>query len=215
MSSDLVYGFLDESQNLQDEGSFFSVVIILTTSPYQKAYQSIFKRTRKNILKRKEKEVPELKFTHSTHQVRVKILKAISKRAISVSAFIVDKIGRRIPDTPENYGVVVGFAVSEVLKKYPVIILTVDKKYTRPSAQDEVEKATLKVVGKISKKGVLQFKEHADSKTNSILQMADYVAGAISYKYNQNDESYWEIVKDLIEQEKVESWVDLKAVFEE
>ena len=214
-NDNLTYGFLDESPNLQDKSAFFSIVIILSTNPYEKSYRSIFKRIRKNVLKRKAKEVPELKFANSTHQVRLKVLNAISKRSIKISAYILDKAGRRIPDTPENYGIVAGFAISEALKKYPVIVLTFDKKYTKVKDQEEVEKTTLKVVAKVSKKGILQFKEHGDSKTNSILQMADYMAGAVSYKYNLNDESYWEIIKDLIEQENKESWVDIKAIYKQ
>lgn len=215
MNDNLTYGFLDESPNLQDKSSFFSVAIILTANPDEKSYRSIFKRIRKNVLKRKQREVPELKFANSTHQLRVKVLKAISQRSIKISVFILDKAGRRIPDTPENYGIVAGFAVSEALKKHPVIVLTFDKKYTKPKDQEKVEKTALKVVGRISKKGVLQFKEHADSRTNSILQMADYIAGAVSFKYNLNDESYWEIIKDLIEQENKESWLEIKAIYKQ
>lgn len=215
MDDNLTFGFLDESPNLQDKTSFFSVAIILTANPDEKGYRSIFKKIRKSVLKKKQKEVPELKFANSTHQVRVKVLKAISQRAIKISVFILDKAGRRIPDTPENYGIVAGFAVSEALKKHPVIVLTFDKKYTKPKDQEKVEKTALKVVGKISKKGVLQFKEHADSKTNSILQMADYIAGAVSFKYNLNDEGYWEIIKELIEQENKELWPEIKAIYKQ
>lgn len=215
MSDDLAYGFLDESPNLTDKASFFSVVIVLTTDQNEKNYQSIFKRIRKNELKGKKKDIPELKFASSTDRVRTKTLQAISKRSIKVSAFVIDKTGRRIPDTPENYGIVVGFAVSGALKRHPVIILTVDKKYTKPQDQEEVEKTTLKVVGKVSKKGVLQFKEHADSKSNSILQIADFIAGAISYKYNLKDNTYSKIIGNLIEQEELESWPNIKAIYKE
>lgn len=215
MKDNLTYGFLDESPNLTDKASFFSVVIVLTTDQNEKNYQSIFKRIRKSELKGKKKDIPELKFAHSTDRVRTKTLKAISKRSVKVSAFIIDKTNRRVPDTPENYGIVVGFAVSEALKKYPIIVLTVDKKYTKPKDQEEVEKTTLKVVGKVSKKGVLQFKEHADSKSNSLLQMADFIAGAISYKYNFKDDTFSKIIENLIEQEELESWPDIKAIYKE
>lgn len=212
---EITYGFLDESPNLANKSSYFSVVIVLTTDQNEKNYQSIFKKIRKNELKGKKKDVPELKFAYSTDRVRTKVLQAISKRAIQISAFVINKACRRIPDTPENYGVVVGFAVSEALKKYPVIVLTVDKKYTKPQDQEEVEKTTLKVVGKVSQKGVLQFKEHADSKNNSILQMADFIAGAISYKYNFKNDTYSKIIEDLIEQEKLDSWPEIKAIYKE
>lgn len=215
MKDGLTYGFLDESPNLTDKASFFSVVIVLTTDQNEKNYQSIFKRIRKSELHGKKKDIPEIKFAHSTDRVRTKTLQAISKRTVKVSAFIIDKTNRRVPDTPENYGIVVGFAVSEALKKYPIIVLTVDKKYTKPKDQEEVEKTTLKVVGKISKKGVLQFKEHADSKSNSLLQMADFIAGAVSYKYNFKDDTFSKLIENLIEQEELESWPDIKAIYKE
>ncbi len=41
--------------------------------------------------------------------------------------------------------------------------------------------------------------------------MDDFAAGALNYKYNHDDDSYWKIIKDLFVAEKVEKWTDLKA----
>lgn len=50
-----------------------------------------------------------------------------------------------------------------------------------------------------------------DSKRNSMLQLADFVAGALNAKYNDGDDSYWKLIKDLFEVEKVAKWTSLKA----
>lgn len=180
MSHDLIYGFLDESPSLHDKAYFFCVGIILTSDPDEKHYRSLFKRVREKILNRKLKKVPEIKFSESTDQVRKKVLEAIAKLPIKAVVFVVDTDGRQVADTPENYGIVIGFSIVEVLKLYKTIILTVDKKFTNPKAQAEVEKVALKVVAKNAEKGILDFKTHAESHKNSLLQIADFTTGSFN-----------------------------------
>lgn len=211
MSNDLIYGFLDESPSLHDKAYFFCVGILLTSDPDEKHYRSLFKRVREKILNRKLKKVPEIKFSESTDQVRKRVLEAIAKLPIKAVVFIVDTEGRRVADTPENYGIVIGYSIVEVLKLYKTIILTVDKKFTNPKDQAEVEKVALKVVAKKTDKGILDFKTHAESHKNSLLQMVDFVAGAFNYKYNLKDDTYWNIIKDLIVEEKMGDWMKMKA----
>lgn len=212
MKDDLIYGFLDESPNLKDKAFFFCVAIVLPDNPNPNHFQHIFKKIRRNELRKKKKNISEIKFANSSPQIKQRVLELIRKESISIYAFVVDRENRRVIDSPENYGIVVGFAASEVLKVCPTLILTPDKKYTRPGDIREFEKTTLEVIGKVSREGALLFKEGVESETNSIIQMADFIAGALNFKYNREDEKYWEIVKDLIIEEKVESWTKLKAL---
>lgn len=211
MSNDLIYGFLDESPSLHDKAYFFCVGILLTSGPNEKHYKSLFKRVREKILNRKLKKVPEIKFSDSTDQVRKKVLEAITKLPIKAVVFVVDTDGRRVADTPENYGIVIGFSIVEVLKLYKTLILTVDKKFTNPKDHAEVEKVALKVISKKAEKGILDFKTHAESHKNSLLQIADFIAGTFHYKYNLKDDTYWKMIKYLIIEEKVEDWMKMKA----
>lgn len=212
MDKGVAYGFLDESPSLHDKAFFFCVGILLTSDPDEKHFKSIFKRVREKMLNRKFKKVPEIKFSKSTEQVRKRLFEAIAKLSIKVIIYVVDKKGRRVADTPENYGIVIGFSIVEVLKFYKTIILTVDKKFTNPKNQAEIEKIALKVVARKAKKGILDFKTHAESHKSSLLQIADFIAGAIQYKYNLNNAVYWSMIKHLIIEEKVADWLKMKAV---
>ena len=147
----------------------------------------------------------------STPKVRKQILEAIAKLPIQAVVFVVDTQGRRVTDTPENYGIVIGFSIVEVLKYYKTLILTVDKKFTNLKDQGEVEKVALQIVAKNAEKGILDFKSHADSKNNSLLQLVDFIAGAYNYKFNLKDETYWNVIKKIIIEEKRENWMNLKA----
>lgn len=211
MSSNLVYGFMDESPSLHDKAFFFCVGILLTSDPDEKHYKSLFKRIREKILNRKLRKVPEIKFSKSTEQVRRRVLKTIAKLPIKAIIYVVDTKGRRVADTPENYGIVIGFSIVEVLKFYKAIILTVDKKFTNQRDQTEVEKIALKVVAKKAEKGILDFKTHTESHKNSLLQIADFIAGAYHYKYNLKEDTYSNMIKHLIIEEKIADWIKMKA----
>lgn len=211
-SDNLTYGFLDESPNLKDQAYFFCVAILLPDNPNPAHFQHIFKKIRQRELGKQKKQIFEIKFSNSSPRIKRKVLELISKEKITVYAFVVDREKRRIVDTPENYGIIMGFAAGEVLKNCHALILTPDKKYTRPIDQAELERTTLKVVSKVSRAGALMLKEPADSKRNSLIQMADFIAGSLNFKYNHEDDTYWQIIKDLIIKEKVESWTKLKAI---
>lgn len=212
MKDDLTYGFLDESPNLKDQAFFFCVAILLPDNPNPAHYQHIFKKIRQRELKKKKKQISEIKFSNSSPQIKRKVLELISKEKVTVYAFIVDREYRRVIDSPENYGIVMGFAVGEVLKDCHTLILIPDKKYTKLTDQAELDRTTLKVVSKISRDGALMLKEPAESKTNSIIQVVDFIAGSLNFKYNREDDTYWQIIKDLVVKEKIESWTKLKAI---
>src|SRR6266496_4392714 len=110
MSDNPVYGFLDESPNLGGTSFFFCVAIILPTNPNPKHFEHIFKKIRRRKLSKKKKQISEIKFANSEHSVRVKVLELISHEPVTVSAFIINREKRKVFDTPENYGIVVGFA---------------------------------------------------------------------------------------------------------
>lgn len=54
------------------------------------------------------------------------------------------------------------------------------------------------------------FVEHVDSLQNPVVTIADFVAGAIRLSYTKNDLRFKEEIKNLIVEEKIITWVDLK-----
>ena len=108
MNSNLVYGFLDESPSLNDKTFFFCVDILSTSDRINKKLRNILKKTRKRIIKKKLKSVPELKFHTSDEKTRVFVLSQIAQHDVKIVVLVVDKEGRRVEDNPSNYGMVIG-----------------------------------------------------------------------------------------------------------
>lgn len=211
MSQSLAYGFLDESPNLSDKEIFFCVDIISTTEKTNKSLQTIIKRARKRIVKKKLKSLYELKFHVSDEKTREYVLKEIAKHDVKIVAFAVDKEGRRVEDTPENYGIVVGATVAEYLSVYPSLSLTFDKKYTSKKQQEEFVKTSQETVHKLAVQGAqIFYNTPADSNKDSVVQLADFVAGALNVKYNQQNSHYIDIIKEKIVVEKIVKWTELK-----
>lgn len=211
MPSSLVYGFLDESSSLPSKDLFFCVDIVVSDEKVSKLLSDILTRARKRIIKKKLKTLTEIKFYHSDERTRSYILSQIATTDVEIVVLIVDKKGRKVADTPENYGIVVGVAIAEVLKLHPRLELTVDKKFTNPDQQENFIRESEKTAIKLTQKGMsLIFNTPADSKRNRQVQLADFVAGAFNSKYNKNDNHYFEIIKEKIKTEKVVNWSDIK-----
>lgn len=212
MPQGLSYGFLDESPSLSDNTLFFCVDIVSTSDKTNKKLQNIIKRARKKIVKKSLKSTKELKFHTSDEKTRVYVLSQIAKEDVTIVAIAVDKEGRRVKDTPKNYGTIVGAAIAETATLFPALNLTVDKKF--PSAQErefifEAQRAAQLLAKK--KTGLnLSLNAPVDSETESRVQLADFVAGALNVKYNSGDDHYVEIVKSKIKIEKVLKWTEIK-----
>ena len=206
----MMYGFLDESPSLHDKAYFFCVDILLEENPNNKEIQTIIKRAREKLPSKEKKRVPELKFANTLPDIRQYVLKSIAKYPARIVILVVETDQRRVADIPENYGLIVGWALVEATKLYPKLSVTLDRKFVKTKDREEMEKMVHKIVD--AKSAVVDLRLiHDDSKRNAILQLADFVAGALNAKYNYNDDSYWKIIKPLIAVEKLTKWVSLKA----
>ncbi|MBI4079332.1 MAG: DUF3800 domain-containing protein [Candidatus Levybacteria bacterium] len=211
MNSNLVYGFLDESPALSDDVLFFCVDIVSTSDKTNKQLQNIIKRARKRVVKKKLKSLSEIKFHDSDERTRIYVLKEIAKYNVKIIAVIIDKQGRVVKDTPLNYGIAVGTTIAEMLSVYPVLNLTLDKKFTKGEQEVEFLKYAQETVEKLAPKNKsVVFNPPKDSKQDSLLQLTDFVAGAIQAKYNNKDNHYVEIIQDKIVVEKMIKWTKLK-----
>lgn len=211
MNKIVAYGFLDESPALSDQELFFCIDIIATDDKTNKHLRNIIKRARKRTVKKKLKSVSEIKFHGSDERTRIYVLKEIVKQKVKIVVVVIDKEKRVIKDTPLNYGISVGAAIAESLYVYPVLNLTLDKKFTKEGQEAELLKYAQETVEKLAPKNKsVVFNPPKDSKQDSLLQLADFVAGAMQAKYNNKDVHYAEIIKGEIVVEKVVKWTRLK-----
>jgi len=207
----LAYGFLDESPNLSDKNLYFCVDIISTSEETKRKLQKIIKKARRKVVKKKSKPIPEIKFYNSSKKIRTFILSELIKHDVEIIVVIIDKKGRRVKDTPENYGIVVGATIAEYLSTYSSLNLTVDKKFTNSQQQKDFLHSAQKTIDKLYKgKSSIFFNPPVDSQKDNIVKLADFVAGAFNAKYNKKDDSYVEIIKDKVKIEKKKSWTVLK-----
>lgn len=211
MRRNVVYGYLDESPSLRDEAFFFCVDILSTSDRTNKRLKNILKRARKKVLKKKLKSLSEIKFYNSDERTRTYILSEIAEYDVRVVVLVVDKEKRRVKDTPFNYGIVAGATVAEFLSVYPALNLTMDKKFTNDEQEREFLRITQETIQTLVPTGKnIFFNPPKDSKKESLLQLADFAAGAMNFKYNQHDNHYADIIKDKIVVEKVVKWTKLK-----
>ncbi len=207
----ITYGFLDESSSLSDKPFYFCVTILMTREKASSRLQNIMKRARKKIVKKKLKSLSEIKFYNSDEKTRTFVLTELSKTNIEIVAVVVDKEGRRVKDTPTNYGFILGATTAEALQIHPVLNLTLDKKFTSQKQEQECMAETQKATHILTKgKSNVSFNQPVDSTKNSLIQLADFVAGALNFKYNNNDEHYLVMVKEKIAIEKVMKWTEIK-----
>ena len=89
--------------------------------------------------------------------------------------------------------------------------MTPDKKFVKPSATAQYVDTAVEVAANKVPTGFLVIKEPADSQRESLIQLADFVVGAISYKYNRDDDYYYKIIRKKIVSEKLVRWKDIKA----
>ncbi|MDO8515073.1 MAG: DUF3800 domain-containing protein [bacterium] len=210
MTSDFVYGFLDESPGISDANYFFCVDIVVDSEKAGKKLSKIIRLAR-NRLNKKYKNTSELKFNNTDEKTRVFILSEIAKTNLGIVVLILDKDGRKIEDNPVNYGIAVGITIIESLAVYKNIVLTVDKRYKTGKDFLEFEKTAKNVFDKLSPRGTnFIFETPAESENNPGIQIADFVAGAFNAKYNRSNSCYAEILRGNIKKEIVAKWTETK-----
>ena len=214
MTNNLVYGFLDESPSLNDQSFFFCVDIISTSEKTNKHLQNIIKRARKKIVKKQIKQLSELKFHNSDRKTRDYVLTEIAKSNVEIVVIVINKEHRKIADSPLNYGIAIGVVIAENLLIHPMLNITMDKKFTNKDDEKEFLAISQKMINMVisNNKGnkSIVFNPPADSKNEPLLQLADFVAGAMNAKYNNRDTHYSEIIHSKISVEKEIKWTETK-----
>lgn len=208
--ADLVYAFLDESPSLNSSDLFFCVAIILTDLSTQKPLAKILKKAR-GRLDRSHKTSAEIKFHKASAATKRYILSELANIDIEIVATVIDKNHRQVSDTPANYGLVIGAAVAQCLTLHPNLAVTHDRHYTNRQQYTEfVNSANQSLQVSSRKPSSVFFSPPADSQVQPLIQLADFVAGALNYKYNRKDSQYFNLIRTLIKKEFVFKWTELK-----
>ena len=207
----LYYAYSDDSPTLAGPENHLAVVAVVTFKAADKKLARIPKRVRQRVMDKKLRQLPELKFYNSNEKTRTKMLQMLADEPVEIFALVIDKEGRRVSDSPLNNGIVLGNVAAIILEDKGRVSLTSDRKFVNPGDAAQCLDTAVRVAANKVPSGFLVINEPVDSQRESLVQLADFVAGAISYKYNWNDAHYYQIIKEKVVSEKLVRWKDIKA----
>lgn len=198
--------FIDESGTLPDPKDKFIVICGVGVKKVKEA-ENIISRIRISLRQRKIK-IQEIKFYYAGQNTKRRFLSGIVSANFEIFASVIDKKGRKIADTPENFALLVADLVNEINLWYKIkkINLVLDRHFHRKVDEDRFNQF---LKAKINKDLKYQIR-HIDSRQNFLVNIADMVAGAILWKYGGKDLQFYDLIKENIIIEKIVSWPEIK-----
>lgn len=160
-----IYIFIDESGTLPDPKDRHVVLAAVASN-------------NSFILNRFQgKSKKEIKFYSTGDNTRQKYLKLLAKEDVAIFTLAVEKSGRKIPDSPENYAVLSWLLLLDCLAYFPnqKTKIIFDRHFHR----NVDEESFFNILRKISNLDLDAKSE--DSAKNSGIMAADMVAGAFLY----------------------------------
>lgn len=192
--------YIDESGNLADGNPFFVIAVVPIDD--ERLPSRIIKRTRSILGRNKGRVGGELKFNNSSIRVKKYFIERLVKEKVSCFVFVIEKANRKIVDSPENYGVILSWILSQGFKLWKWELAVVDRKYDKKRDQE-------KLLGILKSGGIARNKvDFVDSLNSDGVKLADFVAGFYSVLYN-NQQSLPDLLKTIVLEEKV-SWTLIK-----
>jgi len=202
------YVFIDESGDLGKYGSrYFTIIAIVVENP--KTLDRIIKRARERKLKKKLKELPEMKANKSDRRIREFILKKVKEAKCEIFAIVVDKskIYSHLYEVKDRlYNYFCGVLLNQIGKSSGKLVVVIDKKHTNTLIRENFNKY---IESKIKEKypDLKVDISHLPSYEKNELQVADFVAWSINRKFNSEDDWYYKIIEDkIINKDEMELW---------
>jgi hypothetical protein len=152
-------------------------------------------RTRRSLGKQL-RDIAELKAWHTPPKVTAKFLTRIAALDIEIYTAILDKRAAAPPEDREDwYRRVCAEAVRQATARHDHVIVTLDKRYTKPSLQDRLVQS---IVAGAQRPGATLSFVYVDSQQERALQAADAVAWGIYQRYEQEDETFYSLIAEKI-----------------
>lgn len=203
----ITYVFIDESGDLGKFGSkYFTVAAIIVDEPIR--LRRIIKRIRQRKLKKKIKELPEIKANNSDRLIKEFVLRKIKETECKIFAVVVnkEKIFEYLFDKQNllyNYLCGILFKILDI--KSGKVIITIDKKHTNTLIKDNFDRYIKSKLG--SRRDIKLEIYYKHSYTSNELQIVDFVAWSVNRKFNMNDDYYYKIIENkIINRDKIILW---------
>lgn len=200
--------FIDESGTLADPKDRF-VVFAGVFSKNPQSLTKLIPKARKRVPPKKklkrERLVSEFKFRSVGDSTKERILKEIAKLDVKLFVVILDKERRKVQDTPQNYALLVFTLLKQVFKKEAVDKVVIDRHFNQVEKRQELTKQLVTLYGK-----ELEVAQ-VDSLTDSRVDLADFVAGAVLKSARDRVEQFKKLIEPKIVSLKVVKWRELKS----
>jgi len=194
--------FVDESGTLPDPKDTVIVIAAVGTANPAK-FEAIIKGVQnKNKLR---KQTGELKFYTSGEKTKRLVLTSVAKEQVAIFVLIVDKMGRKIKDTPQHFAILCWLLLIDIINIYKENIEVV---FDRHFAQEsDITKFNQQLQQLLNSKLRI---EHVDSKKDKRVNIADMIAGAVLAKETGKSNKFSKIIEKRIVSEKRISWAEAK-----
>lgn len=193
---------IDESGRLYDPNDRF-LVFAAVVAPTLVNLDKIIPQVKRSLPKKTK--IAEIKFSTTGDRTRKKVLDKIKGRDLDIFVLVVDKQGRRIKDTPENYALLASILLRKIHLSFPnAVHITIDRHFTWVSQREKFNDLLQKMLGKNL------FIEHLDSQQNTIVSLPDFVAGAFRVKHARNEATFADIIEPLVKAEIRTTWKKIK-----
>uniref|UniRef100_A0A7V3NVN2 DUF3800 domain-containing protein n=1 Tax=candidate division WOR-3 bacterium TaxID=2052148 RepID=A0A7V3NVN2_UNCW3 len=202
------YVYIDESGDLGKYGSkYFAVAAVLVGQP--KILSRIMKRLRERKLKKKLRQLPEIKANNSNREIREYVLNQVRSANCEIYAIVVEKSKifdylYEVKDKLYNY--ICGKLVDRLNVSAGKLIITVDKKHTNTLFRTDFDNYIGRKLA--ASPGKLEIEiYHSSSYSTMELQVVDFIVWSINRKFNSGDESYFKIIENkIVNKEEMILW---------
>lgn len=197
---------IDESGTLPDVKDRFIVIAGVGLKEIKEG-ENLISQTLKSLRQGKTR-IKEVKFYYAGERTKRQFLSGIVSAGFEIFAAAIDKKGRKISDTPENFALLIGELINEINLWNPEkrLEIIIDRHFCRKEDESDFNKFLKETAGENFDFNI----RHADSQQNFIVNIADFAAGAILAKYNKNNFQFYNIIKESILFEKIINWPELK-----
>ena len=194
--------FIDESGTLPDiKDKVIVIAAVGTNNPAM--IDNIFKTLQKK--EKLRKQTGELKFYTAGDKTKHLFFENFMKEDFEIFVLEVEKMGRKIPDTPEHFAFLCWLLLNDVFSFYSNINeIIFDRHFSKKNDIEQFNKFLRQLIPQLPNIS------HVDSKKTKRVNIADMIAGAILANETGRNNKYYKMFEKQIVSEKKLNWVEAK-----
>lgn len=196
--------YIDESGTLPDPKDKVVVVAAVGTESLERI-DLLLKQIKKKVSFKRPSG--ELKFYTAGEKTKTLFFKLLTKENLTICTLSVEKMGRKILDTPENYAALCLLLLNDILSFTSNIREFVfDRHFSRRADTERFNSMIRKFIGDV-------LIEHVDSIQDKRVNIADMIAGAVLAKEAGRDSRFYKVIESKIISHKRVNWREVKKHF--